>query len=624
MQNTTFDVNKKNRVKRVRVFVQILVLLALVAVIIKPLAFPDRYKPYAPATDAYVAGQGQDGFVALGFFEVAEAGAGPARSLPSDRLDSYLKALKASGYNTITQDDIIAYYTSGQPLPPKALFLMFEDGRKDTTTLAHRVLQPLNYKASAFTYADQLVNTDPIFLGEAELEKLVQSSYWETGSNGYRLSYINALDRYGNFLGQLNSNEYLRVRQYLGRGYDHYLMDFIRDEDDVPTETTPELAQRIQDDYTLMRDIYTEKSGQVPKAYALMHANSGKFGTHDRASEQNEASMMEIFKLNFNREGFSYNNRESSIYDLTRMQPQAFWYTNHLLMRIHAETGQEVQFVQGDGRRAQAFVAVQGQPEYRGSQIALTSEAEGRGLLRLKDNLPADLDVSVQLTGNTEGMQAIRLRSDEAGTSYVQVSLENNHLLVHRAMGGQLTELFKLDLRELDRPPVISKAEDEHEGLKAYYQAVMQFNKDPQRVEAASNVLKELETKPVLTVAQGAEPYIPAIDARQQGDRHLRIVLTGDTLELQVDGKVAGKDIDAGGPDGAFLWLESRPLLPEVNQRNVYDPVYDGVFQNLVVRDASTDSRPILFDNNLNAWERVTTGVSDAFGRVVDWFVNNL
>jgi hypothetical protein len=588
------------------------------------MVFPDRYQPYMPAADAYLTANSQDGFVALGFFEVAKSGVDFSHSLSSNRMNSYLQALKESGYNTITQDDIIAYYNSGKALPPKSLFLMFEDGRKDSTTLVHHMLAPLNYKASVFTYASQLVETDPIFLNQEELGKLIQSSYWEVGSNGYRLSYINAYDRYGNYLGQLNSSEYLEVRQYLERRYDHYLMDYTRDEDGVPTETTPQMAQRLQDDYTLMRDIYTQNIGQVPKAYALMHANSGKFGTHDRASEQNEASMEEVFRLNFNREGFSYNNRESSIYDLTRMQPQAFWHTNHLLMRIHAETGHDVQFVQGDSQRAQAFAVVQGQPEYKGSQIALTSEAEGRGLLRLKQALPADLDISLLLTGNVAGMQGIRLRADEAGTSFVQVSIENNHLFINRMVEGKLTELFALDLLDLDRPPVVSKEEDEYAGLKSYYQALIQYDGDPKRVEAAAVSLAELEKKPVRTVAQGAEVYIPTIDARQQGDRHLRIVLKENALEVQVDGKVVCKGITTEGVYGSYLWLESRALLPEDNQRNVYDPVYDGVFQNLVVRDASTESCPILFDNNLDVWEQVTTGISETFSQVVNWFINNL
>ena len=42
-------------------------------------------------------------------------------------------------------------------------------------------------------------------------------------------------------------------------------------------------------------------------------------------SYENEKWIRKLFTMNFNREGCSFNQRNSSLYDLTRMQPQPYW-----------------------------------------------------------------------------------------------------------------------------------------------------------------------------------------------------------------------------------------------------------------------------------------------------------
>lgn len=128
-------------------------------------------------------------------------------------------------------------------------------------------------------------------------------------------------------------------------------MDFIRDEDRVPKESYEEMQKRISRDYELMDKVYKEELGKLPSMYAIMHANTGAFGTNKKASDINEEHIKKLFTINFNREGYSLNNRESSIYELTRMQAQAYWYPNHLLMRIKDDTKEDVEFVYGDLKR---------------------------------------------------------------------------------------------------------------------------------------------------------------------------------------------------------------------------------------------------------------------------------
>lgn len=68
------------------------------------------------------------------------------------------------------------------------------------------------------------------------------------------------------------------ISPYLGRRYNHYLMDYIRDEYGVPKESYERMKARIDYDYKKLRDDYREGVGTVPQLYVLMHANTGSFG----------------------------------------------------------------------------------------------------------------------------------------------------------------------------------------------------------------------------------------------------------------------------------------------------------------------------------------------------------
>lgn len=96
-------------------------------------------------------------------------------------------------------------------LPKKALFLMFEDGRKDTVLFTEKLLEKLNYQATILTYGEKFKRDDQKFISAKDLRKLQKEGFWELGTNGYRLSYINCYDRYKHFLGQLDSKEFVEI-----------------------------------------------------------------------------------------------------------------------------------------------------------------------------------------------------------------------------------------------------------------------------------------------------------------------------------------------------------------------------------------------------------------------------
>lgn len=293
--------------------------------------------------------------------------------------DEQMQTIKDSGYQTITQQDVIDYYTKGASLPEKALILIFEDGIMNTTHLAYPAMRKNNYIATACTFAENISDESGHYITASEMNELKRTTFWEAGSNGYRLSYINVFDRFENYFGHLNLPEFLDVHTFLRRDYNHYLMDFLRDEDRLRTESVEEMEERIEWDYKKMEELYKEDLGYVPGLYILMHSNTGAFGNDPLVSRKNAEMMEKVFAMNFNRQGTCLNTRDSSIYDLSRLQSRQYFSPNHLMMRIWDDTGHNVVFRLGDETKAIDWVRKIGVAEYKNRKIILTTLPYGEG-----------------------------------------------------------------------------------------------------------------------------------------------------------------------------------------------------------------------------------------------------
>lgn len=261
----------KDKIKFFRTVLQSLIILIIIVLILKTVLIANKYKHNSITSK--VDNVKDKGFIALSYFAVDRDGT--STMISTKRLEEHFEALRKNGYITLTQKDIENYYNKDYKIPHKAVFLMFEDGRKDTAIFASPLMERFNYIGTILSYGNKINAKDHKFLNSTDLKKLQKSTFWEAGTNGYRLSYINVFDRYDNYLGQLNPVEFLDLNKYIGRNYNHYLMDFIRDENDIPKESYIEMEKRIKTDYRLMKDIYKEGLGELPKTYVLMHSNTG-------------------------------------------------------------------------------------------------------------------------------------------------------------------------------------------------------------------------------------------------------------------------------------------------------------------------------------------------------------
>jgi hypothetical protein len=612
---------RKDRRKAIRVVSQVIILLAIIAFIITSITTLTAYKPYTAHNTPFA---GDKGFVALAYFGVERNG--NQNLIGIDRLQEHLQSLKRQGYVTITQQDIINYYQTGKPLPEKSLFLVFEDGRRDTAIFAQKILEDLNYKATMLTYPEKFEKKDPKFLVPEELKQMEQTTYWEMGTNGYRLAFINVFDRYNNYLGELDPLEHASVAPYLKRKYNHYLMDYIRDENGIPKESYTKMKERISYDYEALRDRYLANIGYVPKMYILMHSNTGSFGNNDKVSAVNAYWINSLFKLNFNREGFCFNQRNSSPYDLTRMQPQAYWHTNHLLMRIKYDIKQELEFVKGDLAKQAAWETLKGALEIKEEAMILTSLPYDKGLIRLKNsNDFSDLKLSVRLKGNKLGLQKIYLRADENLSRFVAVHIFNNFLYVTERNGGAETELYKLNLDRHDGKKIISVNEDKREAEIRALETFIKYADSAATAKIYTERLKDKHLEKPLTVAEGAKEYIPDISIHAPGDRMLSLSLKGNRISVMIDNKAAATDLPVTAAKPGSIFLETAWGEYGWSQRNLADDVYDGVFEKLIITEnTNSETEKVLFDSSLQGFEALKLKAKRLWDALINWFVTNL
>jgi hypothetical protein len=613
--------SQRNKRKRTRTVAEVILLAILLYIIINALFVFGKYEPFTFNNTEFGS---DEGFIAISYFGVDRTGTNTL--IGKEQLEHHLEVLKKNGFVTITGKDVQDYYNKGKALPKHSLYLNFEDGRKDTAVFAEKLLEKFNYHATISTYAENLHNNDTKFLKPSELREFGKHGYWELGSNGYRLYYINVFDRWRHYLGNMNTLVYNHLTSVIGRDYNHYLMDYIRDDKDFPVESYQAMKDRITDDYTMMRDIYTQEFGYVPEAYTLMHANTGYYGNNDDVSKVNEQWIRRLFKFTFNREGYCHNLRNSSIHDLTRMEPRSYWPANHLLMRIKYDGVPDIKFEPGDENQYKDWLVETGAAEFRDETIILTTMPKEKGIMKLKNSQGfRNLRLTADVKGNQYGTQAIHLRADDNRTSRVTVMFRNNHLIVEEASGTDRKKLADIDLFEFDGNKYLSVDEDKREVAIKEREILGRYAPDTASARKQISILEKEWERKALSVEEGGALFVPKMSYHARMNRSLEIRLQDDKLNILIDGKEAVKDLVITKTGQGSLFLET--IWPDYgySQTNLADDVYDGVFSGLKVEEIvpGKEAAPVLYDVHYTGVEKYKRQIKHSWEKLLDWILAN-
>lgn len=577
-KNVVLNPAKKNRRKIIRSIVQAIIVIFLAIILIRVVFLTEKRK------EETVPLENKDGFIALSYFGVSR-GESP-KYVSKENLKKQLALLESQGYRTITQQDILDFYQKDKPLPEKALFLSFEDGRTDSSIFAQNIMEDLNYKATMFTYANKMDTRDNKFLKPKDLLLMEKSGYWELGSNGYRLTYINIFNNKGQSLGVIDENNVPNKTTI--EYYNHYLMDFIRNQYMIPSETRQEMEKRIQKDYKLMQDIYEEELGEVPKAYAIMHANSLYNNMDSLVESANNQEIKGIFKMHFNLELGAYNDADADPYNLSRLQVSPYWSTNHVMMKIRQASKQNVEFEVGDHQRAKEWSVMNGAVEFQNNEITITSAPSSEGRVILKETLPEQYNINFAFKGNVVGQQSIYLNYDEKNNSYIQVALIDNEIVVfEKSPESSVVEKERFPLNE------IKWNEEEY----AFNKATIYDYQDTQK---GSRIEKE-EYPRNLTKT-----------------RVFNISVDRDKIKIDVD-KILSKTIQVN-PDiqGSQIGFGALFSKKETSHEQYADDIYDTFIEDILITDVNDHT---LFTNQYTNFDKVKYKTMTLFNNVVDFFI---
>ncbi len=615
-----YPVSKEFKIKNIRKFVRSVFqggIINFFTILILIAVFDwNEYTPVSKSDYKY-----DNGFITLSYFGVDRSR--KETLIDDDMLEKHLTALKNSGYVTISQQDIIDYYKNGKSLPERAVYLVFEDGRRDSSLFAQPILEKVNYKASMMTYAEKFVKKDSKFLQPEDLESMIENSFWELGTNGYRFEYINVFDRYDNFVGNINQDQYNEIAEYMEDDYNHYLMDFIRDKNRISIETREQMEERLVWDYNQMGKLYTKNIGFVPEAYIIMHANGLDNDSNEIVRNVNFREAKKLFNFMYTREGESVSTKNDDLFNLTRMEVLPYWQTNHLLMRVKDDTKMDMDFVLGDKSKSEKWKVLNGVSEFEQNNIIITSPPDEQGFIRLNESGNySDFQLSASLRGNVIGEQSVYMRMDEGRKNYISLRLKDNIIYVERCDNGNIREIKSFDLRTaVDKPKPVS--DDEMRKAARVDEQKLEVEKvlyKEEEKEAAEELKRRQESeRNAVSVADGSPEYIPDFSVNAIGKRNIIIKLKGDTMSLIVDEVIVDDNIKLGaGISKGYIALGSE--RSEFNKR---DNVYDAVFEDLFIADVNNNEN-VFFDNRLAGKEKVKNYINERWGKIIDWFVENL
>ncbi|WP_155589982.1 polysaccharide deacetylase family protein [Lysinibacillus cavernae] len=569
---------KKNRRKFIRSIVQLIIVVLLAMILIKAVFLTEK------RTAESVPLNNKEGFIALSYFGVSRNDS--PKYVSKKNLEEQLTLLEKQGYQTITQTDILDFYQKDKPLPEKALYLSFEDGRTDSSIFAQNIMEKLNYKATMFTYANKMDTRDNKFLKPKDLKLMERSGYWELGSNGYRLTYINIFNDKGQSLGVIDENNVPNKTTI--EYYNHYLMDFIRNQYMIPSETRQEMEARIKKDYTLMKDIYQQEFGEVPKAYAIMHANSLYNNMDPLVQRVNDKEIKDKFRMHFNLELGAYNDRQADLYNLNRLQVSPYWSTNHVMMKIRQASKQNVEFKIGDHQLAQEWNVINGAAEFENNEITLTSAPSSEGRILLKEALPEHYNVSFAFNGNIVGQQAFYVNYDEKTNSYLRVALVDNDIVISEKLpGAGIVEKERFQLNE------IKWNEEEY----AFNKATVYTYQDTQKGSRIN------------------EKEYPRNLSKK---RLFNITVNKDKIEIDVD-NVLSETVQINPKlQGTQIGFGALYSKKDTSHEQYADDIYDTLLEDILISDNKNQT---IFTNQYTNFEKVKNKTIAMYNHVVDFFI---
>ena len=129
--------------------------------------------------------------VIISYHDISEdPGQSPYVVTPT-QFEEHMSMLEAAGFTSLSSQEM-ADYLEGQPVPPRSVWITFDDGTKGIWRYGDRILERHGFTATAFVITGSVDTHQPYYLTWSELRRMRDTERWDFGAhteNGHRYVY---------------------------------------------------------------------------------------------------------------------------------------------------------------------------------------------------------------------------------------------------------------------------------------------------------------------------------------------------------------------------------------------------------------------------------------------------
>lgn len=204
--------------------------------------------------------------------------------------EEQLKALKNSGYQTITVTELKRIKAGKMDMPLKPILLTFDDARIDAFRLGDPVLKKYGMKATMFVPADRANHEHPFFASWRMIQKYSSTGRWDVQAHGDQAHDLIPINHPGE------------------KGF--FLVNLMWDSEGKKMEKDNDYYKRLKHDYSKsIITIEREIPGARVSGYAYPFSEAGQTsrGNTNFAQRVNETLLNEFFQFGFIQDLTGYN-----------------------------------------------------------------------------------------------------------------------------------------------------------------------------------------------------------------------------------------------------------------------------------------------------------------------------
>jgi|SRR3989338_228810 len=358
-------------------------------------------------------------------------------SITIENFKDHMFALKKSGYNTITINELNMFLRGEKDLPEKSFMITFDDGIKDSYYNTDPILKALNYTGVMFVITGpSLEKKSSYYLNKEELQEMLDSGRWELQSHSYKGHGRLKIDNEGK-IGPFYSNKLWLVNE-------------------SRLETDDEYKKRVTYDLALSKQQLEKTFNNSVIGFALPF---GDFGQRESNYYGADQILIDITKEFYNLVFYqfkpaknkdfraNYNTEKKDFYLVMRLSADAITSSDELISQIEAAQALPLPYLEKFDNEDR-WINLWGDTQSDTNNIKLSNERGTSGAMTYLDGSYVWTDYNYSLSViDTTAQQMFLLGRFQDSENYVACKFEPHAVSVVNVRDKQKEETNKVILR---------------------------------------------------------------------------------------------------------------------------------------------------------------------------------